>query len=1174
MTRSHACTANHTPWFAGIWQWSLLCLPLLTTAAAAASSMPYNPTRILQDGDHAYVFHPSSDDSAQFQLSVIDYSSNIAAANMPYTNLYSTLPFLDAKSQRPFNAILNGKGNITVYTGDCTLGASGAQVWSFVPESPGRDANGSWTRQDTTFARDSKHLLDMGPNYLSAGIAFSATVDSDVMSTSAYFFGGMCPFQGTKDTDWQSAANYSNLMITLDPSQSSAKSVTYQVDVSSSRGPPIAEAGFSLTPLIPSFSNRSDGAQIQQQSFALIGGHTSSAFINTSQIAIFSLPQQGWTFVPVAQPDTSRTDLSIRNEVDAIEPRSGHSAVLSPDGQSMVIFGGWIGDINTPADPPLAVLNVGDGYGGHGPWQWSVPIASGPGLPDGSGIYGHGAVMLPGSVMMIIGGYKIPTSTSHRRRAASANSQTLFFNLTSNAWISEYSPPPEIASSPPASTGPLSTMSQKAGLGAGLGIGMAAVLGLMGFYFWYTRKLRKQREVREKQLSELSRGAYRYSVGPIPSSTDGRDGQNMYHVNSNDSFFHPVPDHQQNSGWRRANSYEAERTGLLVEIPSPTRGLRRSLGHRPNQPMSRYDEKRMRGSGNIHPIDELDEEQEMETSSEQTPLTRQPEMQEIASHSRTLSEDTDPFTDHHHTGNDRSGPFHSVPTSPSQDVVYDLPHKSPKLNLVGAVDLPRCSGPSLDGRDSPTKSSYRTGSDLSERSARSMRSAMRSPTVLNIDVSADIPTESNARPNTANADAESFTTARSSFMALKSEGEALLGGNPERTRPTTSSTSDGSNGHLLHDIEDSTSRCGTTTTAATSRTEGLARAAFGRERRKSLMGTVKRALSRTTAPGNRTKSMTNATMHFESYKDDPEATDHSVRAAKHKSLPAPAPPRRAVSDASAWRSRRGKQDWEDDELDPTDPRARWRRNSGDDWGAPEDVAFAEQQRQRREWRERGNLLINLTDDDRLPTPDSPIHGRELGVPTNRERPCTPADEDDWDVEAAVERRVVQVMFTVPRSKLRVVNADVDRSSLLSLGRETSNDSVEIDQEHKDPPIISMDRSNLVSLAEETSNDNRDINEEAKDPPAISDSSSSNSSIGKSTYSTHGTPSRVKDLAGKFEQLSSPQRTPRASPRPSPSPSIKSMKIRGKNSSASLNNNNTPRKNSAHSMVAGAIEGNR
>ena len=96
--------------------------------------------------------------------------------------------------------------------------------------------------------------------------------------------------------------------------------------------------------------------------------------------------------------------------------------------------------------------------------------------------------------------------------------------------------------------------------------------------------------------------------------------------------------------------------------------------------------------------------------------------------------------------------------------------------------------------------------------------------------------------------------------------------------------------------------------------------------------------------------------------------------------------------------------------------------------------------------------------------------------------------------------MVQVMFTVPKSKLRVVNADIDGSSVLSLPRENSKE---------------------------------DINAESP--------------------SGSGSPTRVKDLAGRFEQLNSPasRSTPRASPRPSPSPSIKSLKIRGKVSASSL-----------------------
>lgn len=36
------------------------------------------------------------------------------------------------------------------------------------------------------------------------------------------------------------------------------------------------------------------------------------------------------------------------------------------------------------------------------------------------------------------------------------------------------------------------------------------------------------------------------------------------------------------------------------------------------------------------------------------------------------------------------------------------------------------------------------------------------------------------------------------------------------------------------------------------------------------------------------------------------------------------------------------------------------------------------------------------------------------------------DEEEWDVERAVEQRLVQIMFTVPKERLRVVNAEVER----------------------------------------------------------------------------------------------------------------------------------------------------
>lgn len=1018
---------------------------------------------------------------------------------------------------------------MTVYTGNCSGGASSAEIWTFTPSPSDHSGNGEWRQDNLSFDQNGKHVSAIGANYLNGGIAFSALVDGDATDTNAYFFGGMCPF-GDDQEKPQSSAHYSNLMVTLEPSQNGTKSLSYQLDVSSSRGPPIQEAGFTLTGLQPSYSNRSDGTQTQQQNFVLVGGHTSAAFINMSQVALFSLPQQGWTFLPVQQPDNSRTDLAIRKNVDQVEPRSGHSAVLTPDGQHVIIFGGWIGDIDSPADPQLAVLNVGEGYGGGGPWEWAVPETSGVSLPDGTGIYGHGAAMLPGGIMMIMGGYSIPATSSRRRRAiASANTKTLFFNVTSNTWISDYSPPAGTVSSVPAKAGPLATTSQKAGLGAGLGIGMAAVLTLMVFYIWYTRRLKKQRQLREKQLQELAMGAHRYNLEALSPGVDGRGGHTDaadYFDNPSASYFYPSSGPTNNNrGWRQANGHDAERTGLLVEIPSPTRGLRRSLSGRAGHQMSRYDERRVKGSGNIHPIDELDEEQEQEQATDQTPLTNHPEMTEAASHMKSSIFDNapllDPFVDSNRTTGSnyeqRTLVAHSAPASPDRGSDRNLG--------IGAALSRRSSPLSHGGRSSPDRSD-RTGSNLSDRSLRSNLSSnsthgsitrsvsMRSTAMINYANHANpfqnpevSPTSSKAkgnsidgwespidartrsltsvrsagRPNTAD-ERDSFATARTSFVQLQAEGEALLGGNPDRARPGTASTSNGSNGHTYPDTEASMSRAGTIT-AATSVTERPAR-----PRRKSWLGSVRRALARSSTTAEpRTRSLVASTPQLERYTDDLQSPDFSTED-NRKSFPASSsPPRRAASDASFWRSRRGKQDWLDEEIDSDDPRAKWRRNSGDDFGAPEDLALAERERQRREWRARANL-INLVDD--LPTPRTPLQPRDLGDPN---RPSTPADEDDWDVEAAVERRVVQVMFTVPKSKLRVVNADVDRSSLLSLPRENTDNN-------------------------------------------------------KGSSSSNGTPSRVQDLVGRFEQTAS---SPRASPRPSPSPSIRSLKVRAKGSFPTL-----------------------
>ncbi|KAL1797162.1 hypothetical protein ACET3X_003768 [Alternaria dauci] len=956
----------------------LALLPASLLFSVAAAQMPYNPTRLLQSNDTLYVFRPSSQSSTQFALSTIDLSYKVTASNLPYNTLYATLPFLDDNAPRAFTPVLDHDGNLTVYTGDCTLGASGGELWTFVPDTSENVVRGSWSKQNVSVV-DSSHTPVMGANFLSGGMTFSSIVGGEAADTGAYFFGGMCPDQTDTTSDWQSAANYSNFMVTLQPSADAGQPLTYETDVSSTRGPPVPEAGSTITGLSPTFSDRSDGTQIQQQNFVLVGGHTESAFINMSQIALFSLPEQGWTFVGVAQPDTSRTDLAIRADVASIDPRSGHTAVLSSDGQQIIVVGGWVGDIDTPADPQFAVLNVADGYGGSGDWQWIVPSTTGPGLPDDAGLYGHGAAMLPGGVLMISGGYSIPSSGARRRDTTPAtNTQTYFLNVTSYSWISDYTPPATQAPSQSSNSGLLSTTGQKAGLGVGVGIGLLAVCGLLALWIWYSRRSKKRKELREKQLQEISYTAHRYNVEDHSPTFDGRGGRTDaldYLVDQNGPYYFPSGT-QGGQGWKATDRGDVERSGLLVEIPSPTRGLRRNLSARPQYAVGRPGV-----PGIIHPIDEIEEEPDDELAHENGTPARQPEMVETRPRSGAAVLDNapvlDPFTESPGRGKNA---VHSTPTSPN--------HHSVEMNT---------NQPMVAGRLSPDKSSSeRTSSNLSERSTLSWTSSnggvvhntpMRSGPVLNTAIRGNPFKTPDASPthdqpgrstdtapytpdhartqslsslrNNGHHDMDSFHTPLSSFAHLQAQGEALLGGNPEsRARPDTSS----SESTMHRDTDGSYSRAATAT-PITPFSMDLATAAARpapRERRMSWLGSVRRVLTRSVSSAERTRSMTATTMPYhdiqEPYRDDPI---DPFPLPNRKSMPVTTKsvsntPQRAASDASFWRNKRGKQDWLEDETDPA-----WRRTAGDDWGAPEDIAMAQRERARREWAARGaNLLIH------------------------------------------------------------------------------------------------------------------------------------------------------------------------------------------------------------------------
>ncbi|KAF4313868.1 Galactose oxidase/kelch beta-propeller [Botryosphaeria dothidea] len=865
------------------------------------AQLPYHPTTIFRstkDSDLIYVFGPAPSASNQAQLRSLDVSSDLDPANLNYNTLYSALPWSSSDKQTPYISFAETDGNFTVYAGACADPAQNAKIWSFEVDDGDDHGNGTWTWVDVVVGNaDGASLL--APAFLSAGMSFSSSDDGS--NASNFAFGGMCPYSDATQDNWQSSANYSNTMLQLAPDSASQ----YTLNVAPTRGPPVAEAGFALVGLPPTYSNNSDGSRDQQQNFVLIGGHTQNAYINMSQVALYSLPQETWTFLGVEQPSQEHTDLAIRDEATEVEPRSGHTALLTSDGSKIVVFGGWIGDVNTPADPQLAILNVGEGYGGDGPWHWTVPSTSGSGLVNGAGIYGHGAVMLSGDIMMIAGGYYISSTSSRFRSRAdlAQNTQSFFFNVTSNTWLSQYSPATESSSGSSSGSNGQSSPS-KAGLGAGLGIGLAAVLAMTLFYFWYKRYLRKKRQIREKEI-ERSLAHYNYN-GNEPY---GNGGDYADYISDREAAALAVDPWflGGRQGWKTQQTQEAERTGLLVEIPSPTRGLRRSLHGRAYHQAPRYDESRMnQGSGGIHPIDEEDE---------------------IES-----------------TTNDRTAEGEALLGGRPNDI-DNLPAPS--------------THPSSSGSDRESPNLIHTPVDFY---AKSSFEPSREQDLDTTPVHKDEETL-HKLAHAASSDTLDLSTPIDSSFATRDRSKSWIRGSVRLAlarRPSSSHRHSNS-----HDRTQSLTSSGHRRRRHTNEDDGSGWFGSGG------------------AGGSGTSSPTKLRRHRRS--GSGVGVGESVSGTRPSTAgDSPSPPRRANSDASFWKSKRGSKAWSEEAPSPM-----WQSDVRDE----------------RDWA--------------LPTPD-PGKSRESLVAS--------MEGEDWDVEAAAEGRVVQVMFTVPRQRLRVVNVDTEQGS--------------------------------------------------------------------------------------------------------------------------------------------------
>lgn len=929
--------------------------------------------------------------------------------------------------------MVDNEGNIEVLAGDCSNTAEGLELWRFAVGSDRR--GGTWSQSQITLSDSS-----LSADYLSAGFTFSPT--NNTTDSSVYVFGGMCPEQGTlTSSNWTSQASYSNTMLKI--STGTNPQSPLDVSMTGSRAPPIAEAGLSITPLMPTYSNISGNVSVQQN-FVLLGGHTQQAFINMSQVALFTLPEESWAFIAINQPGSdASTELAVRM-AQTVEPRSGHTAVMTEDGTKIIVFGGWVGDIFTPATPQLLVLDIGQGYGGMGNWAWSIPTQGSALLSGITGLYGHGATMLPGGVMMISGGYSI-SSVNTKRATQTTSERYMFFNTTSSSWISSYTNPasplsPAYTGNADASAGPLHSTAQKAGLGLGLGLGTTALIGMVIIWYWYSRRLRVKRSIREKELRELALGAERYYNADVGRSgahpeirTASWASRQEKRIGSSDEDYPWAPvigeheagrmrirDDEDDHAFR-----EAERTGLLLDVPSPTRGLRRSLTARgPPTALGPA------VGGAPSTVFRIDEEEE----GSQGGSLKRPKSPVKKSDALGSNRYSDPFKD----PAPPIVPDHSADPAAAQrrreqqgwaedwsaaaermrfpehhrragtDRTYsDISEYHSTSNSAGNT--------SSSGRGSPDKSD-RTGSNLSEQSIFSNNSIQRSiagtvsRTISQRSASAGYalfagaaaamaratggtqprksPTrESYGTVNTGKGALNHAPSKRSASLNLNSVGSSARGHGRKRSETFSSARTSigpivpGEDQALLSRI-DSRALADERDAWATppespvkqyasqsydyNRTSSLGSQA-GRKAM-GLLGSVKRVFT-----GTGQVDVSNRVAQFES----PGAGGRSdgTSPIKDQQPQMSEVPQRATSaSATFWRGKQGKRDWEDGALP-----------------------------------ESGNVdLLGTVRRKALP-------GQE--------------NEDDWDPEEAVQNRVVQVMFTVPKEKLRVVN--VDNLSLLS-----------------------------------------------------------------------------------------------------------------------------------------------
>ncbi|KAK2072437.1 hypothetical protein P8C59_006793 [Phyllachora maydis] len=992
--------------------WSLLAAHVFPVRATTLT-LPYTPTTILLLPDTAvwsspssrvaYIFAPSE---TSVDFLAVNISSTLSLGTLSSQARTSGLPFLSGASSpstTAFTPSIAADGTIAVLAGDCSA-ANTASLWTYDGSRTGGPSSSSgWTQHATTYSSAWDDSTGE-PGFLGGSLAFHAQLAPSVSAAAVYAYGGMCPLasnssssssSSSSSTRAQGSARYSNRMVKVTPTGPGATSSAYTISdvVATAQSPPVAEAGFTFTALAPAAVAGRSGALTQERGYLLLGGHTQAAFVNMSQAALWSLPEETWSFV------------SIRSPTPSLDSRSGHTAVLTEDGRSLVVLGGWVGDMTQAADPQLLVLHMGEG---QSDWRWTVP--AGAAQPNGSGIYGHGAAMLPGNVMMVYGGYGIALAdgSTSKRPSGSSTGVPLFFNLTSLTWTDEYTDPTSSTTTPtPASSSALSSASpgpssdaRQLGLSLSLGLGLPLLLACVVMAVCLYRRYRHGAG-RDHALRTFAQDGSRL-VHPADDGDDGDDemlerdaahmglfdaGQFAWNGAAAKGWYtgglDPYAQGSRSLGHDRLRRGSDGHGGPCAITPlSPlggfgrSRGLGRGLyqptgsrgpGYGPGDSGMEGGLPDARTPGGFHPIYEDDEDDDEEGYSSVGPLSR------TGDHEHG----SDPFVTPSASPNWTAAmtspelPVAAVVAGRAQPYQHRAQHREVQDWVSDADAADAMLSARLTGSSGPTTMSTPTRPTASWPAAASRRGSNRAGRKM-----ATSPVAAEELVGVAGKAAGGEDGGRTASMLSESGRSAFSFALAERSGSVRS--------HI--------------------------RAAFGRGQEGSSESSA--------------NTFSTAKSNFASLQAEGPGLLLGGGGKSGGDGPVPS------EDDHEYHYHDGRQDDDEDFFrrpgspSKSKPRRSWfgslrRVFSGSPGGGGGDDDDDDDDDSRDDSPTRGSLLLEATTGGGMLLRKRQ-HGREAWAGDD----TTDAD-GEWDIERAVEQRLVQVMFTVPRQRLRVVNAEVE-----------------------------------------------------------------------------------------------------------------------------------------------------